>query len=370
MCFFKYYLIPVLFIFVTGCSKEKKQTEKPQSNITVAAVAKSLEEMTPTDVILVSDGYQLTKAEYDAMLTKLERQFRLHRPNANPALLRAYLNNKRSSIITEFANRALLLSEAEKRGIKIADIEMREALNRAAENFSKQGKTLDQMLAYMGDTKEEFERKTQERLLINKLLDQEFGENRNQVTDQDIAEYKDWYAEYNRITNATNELVMARGRKIIEELNTGADFNTVALAYTEEEGIATGYWGEFVAGELDDENVRAAAFSQAEGTVAGPFDTEEGLVIIKILGRRVRTADEDEEGEVFVRLGRIFLRMGENYVCPNDQELRAEIIRDRNETQMVPFLESLRSAYNLHFPNGTNFWPVSQNSGIVVPISD
>lgn len=214
----------------------------------------------------------------------------------------------------------------------------------------------------MGESKEQFESMIRERMLISALLRQEFGEERHVVTEADMAAQRDFYAKYNQNCAATNQLVMARGMLLVDELKAGADFDTVGLATSEEEDLTSVYWGEFNAGEIEDEQVREAAMSRAIGSVAGPFDTQDGLVIIKILKRTEPSAGEAIEPTV--HLGRIILRLGQEFDCPGDKELRAEILRDRQESQMLPFLEKLRQEAQVNFPCGTNLWPAAQNVGL------
>ncbi len=342
-------------IIIGGCSKEDKE---PQNSVEKEDT-KSLAEMQPADVIVaINDNHYLTKSAYEEMLVKIDRRFRLNRPNAAPGMVTMYLRNKEKTIVAEYINRCLLLEEARKRGINIPEEELRESISNAVKNLSAQGKTLEQVLVHMGEDREQFESMTQERMLISALLNQEFGEDRSVVTAEQIEAQRESYVKYNERCVATNQLVMARGQKLVEQIKAGADFETVAIANSEEENFTTSYWGEFSGGEIEDEQVRAAALNEPIGSVAGPFDTEDGLIIIKILKRVKQGAVEGAEDETTVHLGRIFLRLGQSFECPDDKELRAEVLRERQESQMLPFLGKLRADANVRFPHGTNLWPV------------
>lgn len=349
----------VLSLLIFGCTKEKKETEEA----IVTGNVKALADMQPKDVIVSINNYNLTKSDYDEMLVKVDRSFRLNNPNAAPGMDKANLKNKEKIIVTEYINRCLLLDEAGRRGIKISDEELRGSISNTVKNLTASGKKLEQVLVHMGESKEQFENMIRERMLISALLRDEFGENRSVVTDEDLKVQRDSYVKYNENCAATNQLAMARGKQIVEQLKAGADFDTVGLATSEEEDLTSVYWGEFNAQEIDDEKVRAAAFNEPIGSVAGPFDTEEGLVIIKILRRTAPSAGEGETVEPSVHLGRIFLRLGQEFECPDDKELRIEILRERQEEQMRPFFEKLRKAAQVSFPSGTNLWPRAKKAG-------
>lgn len=320
--------------------------------------------MLPEDVIVSVNNHRLTKSDYDEMVVKADRSFRLNNPNAAAGLATANLKSKAKIIVTEYINRCLLLDEAQKRGIQIPEQELQASISNAVKNLTARGQKLEQVLTHMGESKKQFESMIRERMVISALLRQEFGEDRHVVTEEDLQAQRDFYAKYNENCAATNQLVMARGQQLVDELNAGADFDTVGLATSEEEDLTSVYWGEFNAGEIDDEKVREAAMNGAIGSVAGPFDTQDGLVIIKILKRTEQSAGEGEAVETTVHLGRILLRLGQNFECPGDKELRSEILRDRQESQMLPFLAKLRKAAQVRFPCGTNLWPVAKTSGL------
>jgi len=148
-----------------------------------------------------------------------------------------------------------------------------------------------------------------------------------------------------------------------EWLDVGEDFAALADRFSEflDEDEPGGFWGAFALAEIDDPAVRKAAEELPVGGVGGPFDTEEGMILIKVLGRE--GAGEESvfnEKPSIVRLARIGLRMYDD-VKPGDplpprDEVYRELVRDRMEKTHEEWFPKLRAAARIEYPNGTNFW--------------
>ena len=125
--------------------------------------------------------------------------------------------------------------------------------------------------------------------------------------------------------------------------------------YQDGDGGGGGYWGEFVRGEIDDAAVRSAAFTLPVGAVSDPIDTEEGLVIIKVIERK-GVDSPIAKASATVKLGRIVLRLGESKTLADEATLRKELERNRLEQMQSGWFASLRQQARIEYPNGTNFW--------------
>ena len=101
--------------------------------------------------------------------------------------------------------------------------------------------------------------------------------------------------------------------------------------------------------------MRHAAFTLPVGAISEPFDTEEGLVIIKVLARTGIDSPVAKQTAV-VKLGRIVLLLWEFKTVPDDETLRKELERRRLEELQRDWIKGLREQARIEYPNGTNFW--------------
>jgi parvulin-like peptidyl-prolyl isomerase len=217
----------------------------------------------------------------------------------------------------------------------------------------------------MGDTQDEFKKRVYERALIQTLIKEEFGDSLK-VTPEDVEAEKKRYADYNAMCNATNKLVVAQGKEIMAKLEAGADLKQIRAEYSiEDDEAPDGLWGEFTFAEIDYPEISEAAFSKPIGSVAGPFDTEEGLIIIKIL-ERIKDDNASDQAER-VKLERIRLNMGQTMDCPTDAQLEKELVKRKNKEAMQPFLEKLNLKYRVEFPHGIELWKAVDSKSNLLP---
>jgi hypothetical protein len=349
-------LLIATFLLFFGCGKDSISSEP---GWIVGTDNLKIEDMDQDDVIVSVNGSSLTKERYEQMLQSNERGLRRRRPNAAKGLFESIMKSRRSALVREFINRQLYLSEVRERGLPVnakvkSDLE---ALYRA--QAKKEGKTFSEFAESRGDTNEELQQSIHERALIESLLLDEFGDTLK-LTDEDVEKAKQRIVHYNEMCDATNKLVIARGERVVKELRAGADFKKMAEQYSEAEGEEDGYWDEFTRYEIDDANVRHAAFSLPVGAISDPFDTEEGLVIIKILERNGLDAVGATE-EASVKLGRILLRMAQSRSPLPEEELRKELAREKKKQLLVSFITQIKTKSRIEFPHGTNLWTISKN---------
>ena len=358
---------PAAFAFalafaLAGC---RDQTPPPppaplEPGVFVGEHARPIHELEGDGIIVSVNGAALTRRRYDQLLALNEALYKMGRPNANRMETARYLDQQRRMLPDDHITRQLLLQEAGRRGLHATE-EGRAGVGAGVRQMARrQNQTLDQVCRAMGDNGTLLQAIFAEDALINTLRLADHG-GTLRVTEADIDEALARAAANNALCAATNRLVMARGRLISKYLREGADFGRMAAQFSEDgEAGADGEWGVFYPNEIEDPDVRKAALELPIGAVSEPFDTEEGLVIIKVLGREGMEVESLAALPLTVRLGRILLRLadgGDGYELPTRDETRRILERRRLAEANRAMIPPLRAAARIEYPNGTNFWP-------------
>ena len=349
------YMTAILIVISCGCKKDAKDTN---SNLKISQKSKKISEMSSGDTIVKVGNVSLTHKKYNKILEKNELDFRFRNPNVDEGMVKAYVSGREKTIIREFITRQLFLKAANDSNITVPDEIIQRRMN-DFEMFLKRKKTTKaKFFGLTGRTEDELIESHKERALIEEYLKSELG-NKLVVTPEDIEEEKKDYERYNKLCASTNKAIMAHGELIVSKIKAGADFNLTALEYSQDEENDVGVWGEFTRLEIEDEKIREDAFALPIGTVSGPYDTEEGMIIIKINDRRGVDSPVGVNSAV-VNLGRIFIKMWRNFECPDDKELVKMIEKDKKKRFIVPLVEKLKKTTTIEFPNGTNLWDNAQ----------
>ncbi|MCL1888085.1 MAG: peptidyl-prolyl cis-trans isomerase, partial [Kiritimatiellaeota bacterium] len=267
---------------------------------------------------------------------------------------------RRRSSVNDFVSRELLLQEAARRGLETTGEgrAVNEAALRALE--ARQKKTMAEIYRAMGENGALFKKRLDEDALIQTLRLAEHGD-RMRVGDADIGAYYERHKAYIERCAATNRFIMARGGTFVAWVRGGEDFAELADRFSEFGDGPGGEWGTFFPVEIDDPQVRKAAVETPVGGVAGPFDTEDGMVVIKVLAREGAGAESlVNQNPLTVKLARIGLRMFENHSpddpLPSREDVRKALEIQRLEEVQREWLPNLRAAACIEYPNGTNFW--------------
>jgi len=353
-------------VFATGCRDAETTSAKEahfEPGVFIAEISKPIADMESGDVIVSVNGVPLTRRDYDQLLSMYEAFYKLSRPNGAEAEF--LVRGKSRKLAVEFTTRQLQLQEAVRKGITATEESRARAEATVAPLAERQRIPLPQLYTRMGENGARMRAMIGEEAIIDALRLAEHGD-RIRVTEADIDEGLARLAAYNEICIATNKLVLARGKTIVEWLEKGEDFTLLADKYTEFDDEPNGEWGTFFPNEIEDANVRKAAFELPVGGFAGPFDTDEGLVIVKVVEREgVGAESVMNDNPLRVKLSRIVLQLadgGEGVKLPGRDAVRQDLERRRLQEVNREWLPKLRDAARIEYPNGTNFWPRAQRA--------
>jgi len=357
--------LSVAWVTASGCAKKTPLASEKEArdaggfgSLVVGKDERAIAELKADDVIVAVNGAKFTRRMYDALIRSIEEAYRLNNPKADPLAVEMYRQRREKSLVSEFLTKQTLLAEAHRMGLSTS-AENRASVFASLEPFAKKkGMTVDELgkssdpadtLVYEG---------AKDQALILTLRQAVFGD-KLKVTEADRAAALERIKNFNEMSEKTNALVKARAEAICDRLRGGEDFFKVARETTEEkpseEGIDVGVWGTFVRDDIEDAAVQRAAFVEPVGSFAGPFDTREGMVIIKVLERKGIDSLMATE-EATVKLGRIILRMAETAEVPDGKTLNVQLEKDRLQSLQRPWLAELQKKVRVEYPHGTNLF--------------
>ena len=355
--------VAAAFIAVAvGCGKEKKRSEggagktPAQGSLIVGEMPMQIAEMGSKDVIVSVNGDQLTRAGYEEILDVLEFYYKNKKPRAKADDVKMYRQYRARSLVGEYVMKQLLLQEANRRGLKATQENLDFMLNLVLADAAKmKGKTINEFLASAGHMGDLVRKDMKEQALIRTLRQAEFG-GRLTITDDDVKKAKENIAKYNLMCDATNALVHAHANDVYQRLREGADFSQVAAKESQVADSDGGLWGTFEKSELKDEQLRNLVFTCPVGEISKPLDTEDGMVIVKVLDRAGIDSPMAAQTAT-VKLARILFLLGEYRKIPDEAALRIDLEKNRLASLQRDWLAGLMKTSRLEYPNGTNFWP-------------
>lgn len=207
-----------------------------------------------------------------------------------------------SQIMERLILESLELQEADRRGIKVDD----ETLTQAVADFAKQNKmTLDQFraaLAKEGVGYAEFREQIRREIVMNRLQHEVVGR-RVAISEKDVDDllnspyYQQLLSDEYRVghilltidPNASDAAVAAarkEAREIVKQLRNGADFREMAIEHSSAStALEGGDLGWRKAGELPS-LFAEQVLKLKPGEVADPIETSGGIHIVKLLDQR------------------------------------------------------------------------------------
>lgn len=351
----------IAVLALCGCDQKSKPapqkgagSDVSQGRLVVGKDDRPIEKLMADEVIVAVNGVPLKRKDYDLLLQSIDYMHRLLNPKQSMLDLETHRQQRARSLVREFMTKEVLVQEARRRGLK-ADPEIRASLRSVLEKVAqKEGLTLEALPKSENPLVRIVCEGVEDQALIASLRQAEFGD-KLKVTDADVQAYRERLKRYNEMCEATNQLVKARAAKICERLRKGEDFTQVAAATSEYKDDANNVWGTFARGEIEDARVRNAAFTLPVGAASEPFETQDGMVIIKVLERE-GSLGPVAAGEPTVKLGRILLLLGEEAKIPDDRVLRSRLEQERLKKLQSPWLAELQQKALVEFPHGTNLW--------------
>lgn len=298
--------------------------------------------------LAVVDGKPLTAAQVrDAVLIAAKVQdFSTGRNGTQPSGRRA--NLAAMHLAPKLVSSMILDAELDRRGIKASAASEAAVLSKYNDKFKRKSKTNTELFARFGKLapafKRQFVRESRYRELFDSLPELK-------VTEDDINKF---YSDIsNRLVKC--ERINRRAKTQIEnawkELNAGRPWDVVATNYTEDallhKSLAEN-WKDWISVKLDKlepVELKAAVSKLKPGEFTRPVETEEGVVIVKLLER---------DGDM-CSMARILLRMAVSVDVPSREQAIKKLRKGKEAVFQRKTLAGLKKSAKIEYPFGKKF---------------
>jgi foldase protein PrsA len=195
----------------------------------------------------------------------------------------------------------LIDQEAKAANVNVTDQDIMEEIDIIKKDFPSE-EEFENMLAQYGMTLEDLKAEMKTQLQIKKIFEPQI-----KITEDDVKKYfeenKDQYSTPEQV-RASHILVETKeaAQKVLEELKNGADFGKLAKEKSQDPGSKElgGDLGYFPRGKMAPE-FEAAAFSLNNGELSGVVQTQFGFHIIKVVDKKAAQIPTYEEKKEEVR---------------------------------------------------------------------
>ncbi|MBI2670702.1 peptidylprolyl isomerase [Candidatus Woesearchaeota archaeon] len=228
-----------------------------------------------SDILAVVDSDKITKKELDKEFNAL-----------SPQLKQLYTNEL---LLRELIDEKLILAEAKKQNMEVADEELDNVLNAAKQNFPP-GVTLEQLAETQGFTLNEFKEKIRNQILVKKFMDKNVMV--RTIGEKQAKEFFDLNKDTLKnpeMVNTSHILVATKEEAdtILKELKNGERFEDIARERSLDPGSKDngGNLGYFPKGTLVKE-YEDVAFSLNIRQISNPVKSQFGYHLIRIEAKK------------------------------------------------------------------------------------
>jgi parvulin-like peptidyl-prolyl isomerase len=264
--------------------------------ITVLALSATAASAEIIEAVAIRVGDRIvTRTQYEQRLQQVYREIEQGAPAAQVAELKA---QARGRLTQELIDELLIKDRADRLGLAVTPNELKQAIEQLKQQYNiATDEQFEQSLAASGMTRPDMESRLRETLLTNKVFGRELR-NRQDLTDAELRERynreKERYRMPERARIREIVVLMPEAPAAIEEARQraadlaaaarkpGTNFANLALTMSESGSRDRGGdIGEVAKGDLVQE-LDAAVFNAATGTILGPIETRSGWHILLV----------------------------------------------------------------------------------------
>ena len=351
---------PVLLtcVCMIGCSKDEgdinailpkgdfleleKRVEKVESG-----EKKLIEEMAPEDIIVVVNGYPLTKRYYNAVWVTTFKNMMAKR-GANQYEVMKRIEEMQPKYVNQFVMRRLLIDDARRQKV-ISDEDLRRLVGEKIQivaNATK--KKPKEVVARFGSTSPVVFYDIAERILVDTLIHAKIPPT-IKVDDEFVAETQAQVAADNEATQKTNELIRVKLMDWKKEIDSGkTSFENIVSVRTNDHLHVIdrgGEWGTYEKSAIKERALANAAFSLPLGGVSEPIEEEEGYSLLKVLA--ITPAETNAKGRTIQhesrKLARIYVEKEPLLIRQSDDEMFKDLKQQMQLQAIYKYADNLRT---------------------------
>ena len=357
----------VAAIMVVGCGKKEAPAEEEK-----AAAKPAVATVDPNKVAVQVNGKKLTYGELDADVEKIIKIQKVPAEHAAEAQ-KAF----RDQMVQQYVMKALLLGEAEKKGVKATneDLKKREVeFLKSVAGRPGAPKSLEELLEKHPFGRERARQEFAESVVIQKLLDQEVT-SKIKIDDKLVAEK--FAAATSNYTAAVKAASGAEGKikdlkKQLDGLKGDALTNKFAQLAKENSDCPSkskgGDLGPFTRGQMVPEFDKVA-FSSEPLQVSDPVKTQFGwhlVMVTKKIPAVEAKGDKPAEPEK-VQASHILISARAPEKAPTKEDIVAQLKRPQEQSALRKYFDILRAAAKVEAPDFPSVQPKPATSKPAAP---
>ena len=301
-------------------------------------------------VVFIEDGdFKVTAAETrDAvLLTKAINTFS-GRPVKEKQFVK-WANSTAFKLIPGLLAKKLLKEEFDAKGVKATPESDQKILAAHNRFMRKRAKSKEELARSFGDLEafylRQFDFESRKAAFLDSI------EKTSVPTDAQVDERFRLNRERREREEAAQKQAAQKAQEAWEKLNAGESWEEVAKRYNEDPLLSTDYkdnWKMWESiprtGPYVPEEVSACVRKMKEGEFTKPIETDDGLLIVKVL----------KVDEVSIDCARINVRLPFFTETPAKDELKRQMTAEAVKDRLMDIVNELREKHNFNYPMGTN----------------
>ncbi len=369
-----------LSVLLSACSRddaEGRTVSHLPPGVYYGDGTESLTNLPPDAVLLRVNGFPFTRHDFEidqAVYGKMMAFLKDGKMDDGANDIRRLQAVRAPKVLNTVLRRELLNQEARKRGVKASKAAMsarrKELENVLANNpITNNVISIEELAKRMGTECGQYFLSNLEKDAENLELSWLEGGAQLKASDEEIAAGSNRVAKANELTASTNAVLMARLQKALERVKAGEDFAKVGSELSMIEKRESEEWGTYSADDFESTDYpEIGAFLEKNpkpGTVAGPFQCDDGVSIVKVLSV-VKGGDDTGVGvasdSTRFKLARISVETFEKHKMFSREEIRKILEDSKRKKFESVFGAKLFAAAVIEFPSGTNLFAVASSS--------
>ena len=340
----------------------------------------------PLDAVLLRvNGFSFTRKDFELeqdVYCKLMSLLNLGKVDCDSKDAEKLKAMRAPKVLNTVLRRELLNQEAKRRNVKASDAAISARRNEIEQLFNSKGAWKDRhaeietLAKQMGDECCQYFLENLKKDSENLELSWQMGGDRISVSEDDVTAGSNRLAKANAFTMSTNGVLEARLMTALNRVRSGEDFAAVGLELSMFDKDESKVWGTFSVDDFEDTDYPGIAkfldTKPASGSVAGPFQCDDGMSIVKVLevvqgsngGDTDAGEKEDpEDGKCSVRykLARISVETFELHPSLSRTEIRKILEDDKRKKFEAEFGRQLFERAVIEFPSGTNLFAAASS---------